>query len=312
MSTATPEKRSRGLKAILDNTEFQAKSEEEPRHIDWLRISPFWLSHLAILGVIWVGISPVAVGICILSYFVRMFGITGFYHRYFSHRSFQAPRWIQFCGGVLGASSAQRGPIWWASHHRHHHQTSDQVEDIHSPRQDGFWWSHVLWFLSDQNFKTRNELVKDLNRYPELRFIDRFDLVIPILYWGACYLLGSILESQAPQLGTSGWQMLIWGGFISTVLLWHGTFTINSLAHRWGKVRYQTEDDSRNNWFLALITLGEGWHNNHHHYQYTTKQGFYWWEIDITYYILWTMSRLGLIKGLKPIPDKIRESSKVS
>ena len=314
MSIETPsQKKMTGVfRTILDNSEFEAKSTETPRHIDWLRISPFWLSHLALIALFWVGVSPAAIVTCIVFYYIRMFGITGFYHRYFSHRAFQTSRTVQFLGALLGASAAQRGPIWWASHHRHHHQHSDTPDDTHSPRQDGFWWSHVLWFLADVNFTTRNHLVKDLNRYPELRFLDRYDYVIPLLYWGFCYLVGWGLETWVPATGTNGMQILVWGGFVSTVLLWHGTFTINSLAHRWGKIRYKTNDDSRNNFILALLTLGEGWHNNHHHYQHTARQGFFWWEFDITYYILWLGSCVGLIKGLKPIPEGVRESSQVS
>ena len=169
-----------------------------------------------------------------------------------------------------------------------------------------------MWFLADKNFPIKDELVKDLNRYPELRFLDRYDYVIPLLYWGMCYLVGDLLATHSPELGTNGWQMLAWGGFVSTVLLWHGTFTINSLAHKWGSTRYETGDDSRNNWFLAILTLGEGWHNNHHHYQHTARQGFYWWEFDITYYILWLGSCVGLIRGLKQIPEGVRESSKAT
>ena len=299
------------LKAALDNSTFLESSEENPRHIDWIRSSPFWLSHLALIAIFWVGVSPIAVGFCVFFYYIRMFGITGFYHRYFSHRSFQTGRIVQFLGATLGASSAQRGPIWWASHHRHHHQHSDDPPDSHSPKQDGFWWSHVLWFLADKNFSTKDHLVKDLNRFPELRFLDRYDYVVPIAYWGFCFLLGWGLETYNPEFGTNGWQMLVWSGFVSTVLLWHGTFTINSLAHRWGSRRYTTGDDSRNNFILSLLTLGEGWHNNHHHYQHTVRQGFYWWEIDITYYILWTLSCLGLVKNLKPIPKSVRESSRL-
>ncbi|MGB1661197.1 MAG: acyl-CoA desaturase [Planctomycetota bacterium] len=298
------------LKAAFDNSTFEATGDKDPRHIDWLRSSPFWLSHLALISLYWVGVSPVAIGLCVLFYFVRMFGITGFYHRYFSHRTFRTSRVVQFLGAVLGASSAQRGPIWWASHHRHHHRHSDEPVDSHSPKQDGFWWSHVLWFLADKNFPIKDELVKDLNRYPELRFLDRYDYVIPLLYWGMCYLIGDLLATHSPELGTNGWQMLVWGGFVSTVLLWHGTFTINSLAHKWGSTRYKTGDDSRNNWFLAILTLGEGWHNNHHHYQHTARQGFYWWEFDITYYILWLGSCVGLVSGLKQIPEGVRESSR--
>jgi stearoyl-CoA desaturase (delta-9 desaturase) len=240
-----------------------------------------------------------------------MFAITGFYHRYFSHRSFKTSRTVQLIFALVGASSVQRGPIWWAAHHRHHHATTEREDDPHSPVHHGFWWSHAGWFLSSANFSVQQERVRDWQRYPELRFLDRFDIVVPFVLAVALLLAGITLEAYAPQLGTSGGQMLVWGFFVSTVALYHGTFTINSLAHRWGTRRYATEDNSRNNFWLALLTMGEGWHNNHHHYPVAAKQGFYWWEIDMTYYLLRAMAALGLVWDLKPVPVKQRESNRI-
>ena len=142
----------------------------------------------------------------------------------------------------------------------------------------------------------------------ELRFLDRFDILVPVALAVFLFLLGGWLETRAPGLGTNGPQLLIWGFFVSTVVLFHATVTINSLAHVWGKRRYQTRDDSRNNLWLALLTLGEGWHNNHHHYPASTRQGFYWWEIDITFYLLKAMSWVGLVWDLKPVPPRIRDA----
>jgi stearoyl-CoA desaturase (delta-9 desaturase) len=208
---------------------------------------------------------------------------------------------------LLGASAVQRGPIWWAAHHRHHHVHSDKPDDVHSPAQHGFFWSHMGWFMSHKHFAADLSRVKDLLKYPELRFLDRFDIVVPTLLGVGVFLLGVLLKHVAPGLGTSGWQMLVWGFFISTVAVYHGTYTINSLSHVFGRQRYKTGDASRNNVWLAIITLGEGWHNNHHHYPASVRQGFYWWEFDITFYMLKLMSFCGLIWDLKPVPAAVRE-----
>ncbi len=281
-------------------------SEDEAKDIegiDWLRVIPFILMHLACFFVISVGWSPVAVWVAGISYFVRMFAITAFYHRYFSHKAFKTGRVCQFLFAVLGATATQRGPIWWAAHHRRHHCYSDQGQDVHSPRK-GFIWSHMGWFLSLKNFQTREPWVKDLVKYPELCWLDRFDIVVPILYAFSLWVLGDQLAVFYPELNTNGWQMLIWGYFISSIVLVHCTLMVNSLAHLYGTRRFDTGDDSCNNAFLALISLGEGWHNNHHHYPVSARQGFYWWEIDISYYLLRLMAFFGLIWDLKGVPPK--------
>jgi stearoyl-CoA desaturase (Delta-9 desaturase) len=275
--------------------------------IDWKRVVPFVLMHVAVLGVFWVGFSWIALWVAVALYLVRMFAITGFYHRYFAHKNFSTGRIVQFIFAFIAASAAQRGPLWWASHHRHHHAHADQAQDPHSPRQSGFLWSHTLWFLSDKNFATRSEKIKDFARFKELRWLDRFDMLAPAILALLLYIVGELLRLYLPQLGTSGGQLLIWGFFISTVVLYHATYTINSLAHRFGSRRFETKDDSRNNFFLALITLGEGWHNNHHYYCGTVRQGFRWYEIDFTFYLLKIMSWFGLVWGLKPIPTKIQQ-----
>lgn len=279
----------------------------EAARIDWLRVLPFIGLHLACLGVLWVGVSPFAVGVAIVLYVVRMFAITGFYHRYFSHKAFRTSRPVQFLFGVLGASSVQRGPLWWAAHHRQHHRASDTEADPHSPRHKGFWYSHMGWFLTRGAFRTNLEAVKDLAKFPELRLLDRFDILVPVLLACGLFLLGEWLERAAPQLGTNGPQLLVWGFFISTVVLFHVTVTINSFAHRFGRRRFPTRDDSRNNWFLALLTFGEGWHNNHHHYPGSARQGFRWWEYDFTYYGLKLMSWCRLVWDLKPVPEAFRK-----
>jgi stearoyl-CoA desaturase (Delta-9 desaturase) len=270
--------------------------------IDWLRAAPFVAMHFACIAVLWVGVSRIALAVAAGLYAIRMFALTGFYHRYFSHRTFHTSRPVQFVFALLGASCVQRGPMWWAAHHRNHHCHTETALDPHSPAVHGFLWSHVGWFLTPRGFRTDWARVPDLAKFPELRWLDRYDTLVPVLLAGALYGLGALLQRVAPQLDTSGSQMLVWGFFISTTVLFHATVTINSLAHRYGTRRFNTGDDSRNNVWLALLTFGEGWHNNHHFFPGTVRQGFRWWEIDLTYYGLRLMAMLGLVRDLKPIP----------
>lgn len=282
------------------------RMDEQSERLEWTRLLPFIGLHLACLAVFYVGFSWVAIWIAIFSYFIRMFAITAFYHRYFSHRTFKTNRFWQFCFALLGASSAQRGPLWWAAHHRDHHKNSDTEEDIHSPVKHSFLWSHVGWFCCEKNFKTDYKAINDFAKFPELVFLNRFDIVVPLFYALIMYLLGLFLGSNMIGLNISGGQAFVWGFLISTIVLFHATVAINSLAHIFGKRRYKTKDNSRNNLWLAIITLGEGWHNNHHHYSISAKQGFFWWEVDITFYLLKLMSILGVIKDLKQVPDRIK------
>jgi stearoyl-CoA desaturase (delta-9 desaturase) len=278
---------------------------DDDSRIDWYRSIPFALMHLGCCAVIWVGWSWTAVAVAALLYAARVFALTAFYHRYFSHRSFKTTRWFSFLCGLLGNAAAQRGPIWWAAHHRNHHRSADTPQDAHSPRMMGFLRSHMLWFLTRANYRTNERAVPDLVKRPELRFIDRFDYVGPLLLGLATFGLGALLHRYAPQLGTDGWQMFVWGFFLSTVAVYHVTYSINSIAHRFGTRRFETRDDSRNNLWLALAAFGEGWHNNHHFYPGAARQGFYWWEIDITYYLLVVLSWVRLVWDLKPVPERV-------
>lgn len=249
------------------------------------------LVHLAVFGALFVDIPASAWVLCFGMWFVRMFFVTAGYHRYFSHRSFNTSRVFQFILAFGAQSSLQKGVLWWAAHHRDHHRFSDTERDVHSPN-DGFWHSHLLWILDPANDETLTRRVRDLDRFPELRWLDRWHLVPTVTVGLIC-------------LAAAGLPGLFIGYFLSTVILWHTTFTINSLAHVWGSKRYETGDDSRNNFFLALITLGEGWHNNHHRYMLSARQGFRWWEIDITYYILKLLSLFGIVRDLRPVPADI-------
>ncbi|MBA3439984.1 MAG: acyl-CoA desaturase [Pyrinomonadaceae bacterium] len=280
---------------------YQLNSEK----IDFFSCAQFSLIHVACLLVIWTGVSTVAVVTCLALYFVRMFAITAGFHRLFAHRTYRTGRVFQFLLAFVGTTSYQKGPLWWAAHHRHHHIHTDTERDLHSPLTHGFWQSHVGWFLSRDSLATDQKLIPNLIKYRELRLLDRFYPLPPIILAVSMFVLGSTLEHYAPTLGTSGLQMLVWGFFISTVLLYHGVFTVNSLAHIFGRRRFETEDDSRNNFLVALITLGEGWHNNHHYYPSSERQGFYWWEIDISHYILKVLSWLGIVWGLQSPPARV-------
>jgi stearoyl-CoA desaturase (delta-9 desaturase) len=268
------------------------------KHYLHLQAWPFWIAHIGMVyGLYLVGFSWSGLALAIALYYVRMFFVTGVYHRYFSHRAYKSSRWFTAVLAFFGAMSVQKGALWWASHHRHHHKHSDAETDLHSPRQHGLLWSHVGWIVSRDHNETDYAAIKDFSKYPELVWINKYHFVPVALYVGVLY-------------ATLGLWGFVWGFLVSTVLLWHGTFTINSLSHVFGSRRYETTDDSKNNWFLALITMGEGWHNNHHHYQSTANQGFYWWEIDMSYYIIKMMSWVGLVWDLRTPPERVLEAGR--
>jgi stearoyl-CoA desaturase (delta-9 desaturase) len=253
---------------------------------------PFVLVHLACFAAIWTGVTWEALAICVVLYWVRIFGIGAGYHRYFSHRAYSTSRAFQFVLAVLSQSTAQKSVLWWASKHRHHHLHSDTERDVHSPRHTGFVYSHLGWIFHRQHDKADLVKVADLSRYPELMWLYRYELVPAIVLGVLCFVL-------------AGWSGLVVGFFWSTVLVYHATFCINSLAHVRGSQRYLTADDSRNNWLLALFTMGEGWHNNHHAYQSSVRQGFRTWEIDPTFYVLKALAWLGVVWDLKTPPASV-------
>jgi stearoyl-CoA desaturase (delta-9 desaturase) len=266
------------------------------RHVYFNTLTiPFWGVHvLAIVGLAIVGFSWTGVALCAALYVPRMFFVTGAYHRYFSHRSYKTSRWFQLVLALGAVSTAQKGVLWWAAHHRVHHKLSDAPGDLHSVKQSGFWWSHMGWILARDLEATDAARIKDFSKYPELRWLDRWWFVPPVAAAVAIFALG-------------GFFALVWGFALCQVLCWHGTFTINSLSHLWGGRRYTTDDESRNNPVLAAITMGEGWHNNHHHYQLSARQGFYWWELDVTFYVLRALSAVGLVWDVHTVPEHVRE-----
>jgi len=253
---------------------------------------PFAAVHLLALAAPFIaGCSWKLVGLAVGVYYARMAAITIGYHRYFAHKTFKTSRAFQFVLAFLSQTSAQRGILWWAAHHRDHHRYSDTEKDVHSPMR-GLLWSHVGWILSTEYSEYDSSRVKDLEKYPELRWLNKWHLVPPVALAVALFAIG-------------GWSYLIWGFFVSTVLLWHGTFLVNSLNHLWGTRRYATTDTSRNNALIAVLTMGEGWHNNHHHYMASANQGFYWWEIDGSFYLIRAFQMLGLVWDVRTAPKKI-------
>ncbi|WP_315834569.1 acyl-CoA desaturase [Bradyrhizobium prioriisuperbiae] len=253
---------------------------------------PFVLVHLVCFAAIWTGVTWQALAICVALYWLRIFGIGAGYHRYFSHRAYTTGRVFQFILAFIAQSTTQKSVLWWAAKHRHHHLFSDTEHDVHSPRHKGFFYSHLGWIFARRHDTTDLVKVADLARYPELMLLHRFEQLPGIIVGTLCFLIG-------------GWSGLVIGFFWSTVLVYHATFCINSLAHVHGKKRYVTGDDSRNNWLLAFFTMGEGWHNNHHAYQSSVRQGFKWWEIDPTYYILRGLSFVGVVWDLKTPPEQV-------
>lgn len=251
------------------------------------------MMHVACVAVFFVDVNTTAVVLCAVAYFIRMFGITAGYHRYFSHRTYKTSRPFQFFLAWLGCSAMQKGPLWWAGHHRDHHRHSDSKDDPHSPIAYTFWYSHVGWVLAPQNEDMDPRKVRDLMRYPELRWLNREHWIPGLTLAVICYLIG----------GLSG---LVWGFFVSTVILYHAVFTVNSICHLFGSKRYKTNDESRNNLLVALLTLGEGWHNNHHYYQSSANQGFFWYEIDISYYIIRMLGWAGVVWDIRT-PDRKRK-----
>ena len=260
------------------------------KHYDFGSMVPFVLIHASVLLVFFVPFTWSMLGWLVGSYYLRMFGVTAGYHRYFSHRSFKLNRFWQFCLAFLAQTSNQKGVLWWAAHHRDHHLNSDRKADLHSPVHEGFWWSHLGWILSDEYDTYDRQRIADFGRFPELRWLDKNHMVPFFVYGAAIYLIG-------------GWSAFVWGFFVSTVVLYHGTFLINSLSHIWGSRRFATPDESRNNFLLALVTLGEGWHNNHHYFMSSVRQGIRWWEVDVTFYVLKALSWVGITRDLRAFPE---------
>ena len=264
-------------------------------YFNWVGI---FLIHVGVGIALYRGTDAKLMALGVVSYVIRMFGITGVYHRYFAHRTYKTSRVFQFLLAFIGTAATQKGPLWWAAGHRIHHKHSDEEKDLHSPVLRGFWYSHMGWWLGGEHDETRLDLIQDFARFPEIRFLERFHY----LGIAATMLLGWAYR---------GFDGFLWIYVVSTAALLHSVFLVNSLAHLSGSRRYETGDHSRNNPLIAFLTLGEGWHNNHHHYQSSCRNGFYWWEIDVTYYVIKALSFVGLVWDVREPPARVYEEALV-
>lgn len=265
------------------------------------------LLHVGCLGVFYTGVSTPAIVVLVIMYVGRGLGVTAGFHRLLAHRSFKASRTVQFLLALAGSLAVQGGPLWWVSHHRSHHSNTETDEDIHSPKTKGFWQSHMGWMMTDGAFKESGINTRDLHRYPELKFLQRNYIWVVLSQVAVLFALGTALDAIKPEWGTSGAQLVEWGFVVCTVLLWHGTFMVNSVCHTWGSRGYDTPDASTNNVFVGLVALGEGWHNNHHYYPFSARHGLRWWQLDITWLVLRAMSLVGLVSDLK-LPKELKGS----
>ncbi len=277
---------------------MQSLRDAENRIEFWGNL-PFILLHAGCLGVFLTGVSPAALIVFFITFALRMFGVTAGYHRYFSHRTYKTSRVFQYVLALLGAAALQKDHLWWAAHHRNHHRYTETQRDEHSPIIHGFFWAHVGWFMCKRNANLKPDaLVPDLVKFPELVFLNRHQKIAAFSFLGLLMAFGYFAEFHAPQWGLTLGQTLVWGFFISTVFLYHTTFMVNSVSHLWGTQPYDTKDSSRNNFLVAFLTFGEGWHNNHHRYPASEKHGLRWWEIDLTHGILKFLSWFGIVWDL--------------
>lgn len=280
--------------------------KEKRSRLNWRREFDYLLLHLSPLLILWTGATLFDWLLCIGLYFFRMFFITAGYHRYFSHKTFKTSRFFQFILAWFAQSSLQKGALWWASNHRVHHKHSDKPKDPHSSKLYGFWYAHMGWIMAPEFKMTQYALIRDFTKYKELIWLNRHHWLPGLALMVTVYFLGNMVNGNGLFDWTAGLSTVTCGFLLSTVLLYHGTFTINSLMHRIGRRRYKTDDDSKNSFWLALITMGEGWHNNHHFFQAAARQGFFWWEIDITYYVIKTLSWLGIVWDIRHVPKQVK------
>ncbi|MDA0194565.1 MAG: acyl-CoA desaturase [Bacteroidetes bacterium] len=296
----------------MGNSKKQNRIEQGRTEYNTKSIVVFVFLHLLPIAAFWLEVHWSAWVICAALYFIRMFFITGFYHRFFAHRSFKTSRWFQFVIAWLAQTSMQKGALWWAGNHRTHHRHSDHEHDPHSNKLFGFIYSHLGWIMSSKYKETKFNVMGDFAKYKELRWLNKNHLLPPMTLLLAVFLYGGLVigDGSINDFLMYGSSTALIGFMLSTIILYHGTYSINSLMHMIGTKRYETDDESKNSLILALITLGEGWHNNHHHFMTSTRQGFFWWEIDITFYLLKFLSFFGLIWDLVPVPDKVKYSFK--
>ncbi|WP_150466612.1 acyl-CoA desaturase [Francisella sp. SYW-9] len=261
-------------------------------------IIAFSTMHLACLAIFFVNYNITALLVFLITFSIRTFALTAGYHRYFSHKAFQTSRVFQFILALVGTWASQKGPLWWSGHHRYHHIHSDKETDMHSPK-NGVFQAHVGWVFEARSDDVDPKFIKDWVKYPEIVWLDKYAHESFALYLVGLFILGSCISYFYPTLETSGLAFVFWGGILSTVLLYHTTFSVNSICHIFGSRDYQTTDNSRNNWLVALITFGEGWHNNHHKFAYSIRNNLKFWQIDITYIILCVLKKFRIVWNFK-------------
>jgi stearoyl-CoA desaturase (Delta-9 desaturase) len=260
----------------------------------------FWIVQVSALLAFAVPFTWAMLGLWAISHFLRAIGLTLTFHRYFAHRAFQMNRGARFVWAFIGTAAMQKGPLWWAGHHVNHHKYADRDGDPHSPMVSGFYYAHIGWFLNDTKHDTlepSNPVIRDFGKAAELALLEKFFIVPPIMLAASMYLIG-------------GWAWLVYGFCLPTMTLAHATFCINTVNHMFGSRRFETVDESRNNAFTAFFAVGEGWHNNHHRFQRAARNGFYWWEYDLTWYTIRAMAALGLVWDMQPVPDRIYDEAR--
>jgi len=265
-----------------------------------VQITLFWLIQASALLVFAVPFRWAFIALWAASHFLRAVGLTLAYHRYYAHRAFKMHRVTRFIWTFIGAAAMQKGPIWWAGHHVNHHKFADRDGDPHSPMVSGVYYAHLGWFLNDTKFDrvdATNPVLRDFGSIPEIAFLDRHFWLPPTVLAIALYLAG-------------GLPWVVWGFCVPTMTLAHATFAINSVNHMFGSRRFETVDESRNNPLTAFFAAGEGWHNNHHRYQRAARNGFYWWEFDITWYAIRAMQALGLAWDVQPVPARLYKEAR--
>ena len=262
--------------------------------LNWTNVLFFGSFHiLALLVAPWF-FSWSAIGVAIVLHW--LFGGIGIclgYHRMLSHRSFRAPKWVEYSIALMGALAIQGGPIFWVSGHRQHHiYTEDYDKDPYSADR-GFWWSHIMWILRPEptafDPEHYGKYAADLRKQAYYRWLDRNFLLLQVPLAGLLYIAG-------------GWSFVLYGIFVRSVFLWHSTWFVNSATHKWGYRTFAAQDDSRNLWWVALLTYGEGWHNNHHAFPQSAQTGWHWWEVDITWLTIQAMEKLGMVSKVKVLP----------
>lgn len=266
--------------------------------ISWVNVGFFAFFHAVALFAAPYFFSWSAIGVALfLHWLCGGIGICLGYHRLLTHRSFQVPKALEYIIATLGAMAIQGGPIFWVSGHRQHHAHTEHDDKDPYSASKGFWWSHILWILypRPEFFDTQiyQKYAPDLVRQSYYRWLDRNFLLLQVPLAIGLYLCG-------------GWSFVIYGIFVRSVLLWHSTWFVNSASHLWGYRTFESDDGAQNLWWVSLLTYGEGWHNNHHAYPHVAKSGYRWWEVDVTWWAIAALQKLGLAQKVMTYPTQIQ------